>query len=1495
MDYESEEVSTLHYYKGSTIVPIIITLLLVIVAAVVAAFFLWPVPEPKILISNVSPVPKNAERIQYTEKVILRWEAVYERPRHGLLAEVFAGKDKSTLKRLALDLQGELTSSTEGIFSFSHEFEVDPHSQYWWKVRLYTEGGKSAESEIWTFVLMNTYPQRPELLPPGSDLGNVPLKDLILNWNSSDPDGDKLVYDVFFGREPRLDEKDILIMGAEKSTVDVSSLKRLDYSTKYYWKVVARDPFGGESVSYTESFTTQMRADLPAVTPDNPRSGASDFDVSIGSLSWKTSLPLEYYLDELYFDVYLAEGQSRHSMIGTTNSTEIPVPSLKGHTTYSWYIVVRDSAGKEKKSEEWIFRTSNRAPIIEMEYPSVPPGQASVPVTWSVNDPDGDIVTSEVFFGQEGEEPMRIASGRMTSVFLSALDEGTRYRLLISASDTNEGRTEREIIISPGNEPPSVSAEHPVSLEQVEPSLVAFKWSGEDPDGDSIQYELHLQSRDDSRIIESIDSQEYFARELKANEDYRWFVLAIDSKGGFSRSEDATFSTGDKSLALTLPIAPKPGVEEVAISNAVFSWEIDGNSEGLSYRFTLATDDQMNNIVFEQVLTQTNLELTQDLLGNKEYFWRVDVIREDSEMQGEIWSFRSENLPPKVPELQFPVDGASEVSTRNLTLRWESSDSDGDIVSAKVYLREPDGIEREYIASGNSYTVENLEPGRRYEWAIEVTDDGGKSTLSSYYSFITGNQKPVIKLSQPSRMFLEGVITPLVIEWKLDDPEGEDLDVEVFMNTSEESLGSPVARGRNLQRYVIEDLVSGKDYLLTVAAEDPGGERNTLEIPIKTRVSGLIYEYPIEGFYEEDRDFSWSYLQENSGYVFRLYDSDFSPLVRKAIQNNTYKPELTLEDGKQYYWAVSVLRDNDEYAGEVVAFISGRPYIVELDSPENDAIVPASGTVLRWSLEGDIGTIRQKELYFGEPGSLSRHTPVGDSFETGRLLSGRKYEWYVQLTDDNGVTTRSDTYGFVVDNSPPEISLISPVDGGTVIQSYVDLVWSSYDPDGDQLTYSVYFGTGPELELYRESMQTNQIRISGLLIDETYRWYIVASDEKNSVTSQMRTFYAISRQVNLETVSPVSGSTSDISPVFTWRADGMNGGEYRVFLGESQSQMSLLGTTTNNSLRYQGQLENDKAYYWRVELWRDGRLLSSTTASQFITRSSEVTTSVEDRDVAVLYFGGAFNIVSLSSAGLEIVEIPYQYDGGVPPIMNGNVLYVIDETGRLSAIDTSFGRAEVVGTLLTDTTPEKMVFEGGYLWILDTKSAGAVIRVSLNRSGIPESIDSVYRDWTTPVDLFVTKDLSRIYLADALSGIKILEKDGARYVDRTSSFSVSLEGYSRAVAEKDGVVFSGEAGMDGGLKLIDAEESFKSNVGRYYIVLRIEVSGSLLYASTDKGVAIVDIRDPSSPVVLRDLELTQVDEISVSGKLLVVKSGSSMLIYDLERPNDPVLLESRNE
>ena len=114
------------YLRGSSIVPIIITILFVVVAAVVAVFF-RPAPEPRILITNVSPIPRNGERVLAEQFIELKWEAVYERPRQGLMAEVFAGEDRNGLIKLAQDIEGTLTSQSEGIFSFVFRYPVEPH------------------------------------------------------------------------------------------------------------------------------------------------------------------------------------------------------------------------------------------------------------------------------------------------------------------------------------------------------------------------------------------------------------------------------------------------------------------------------------------------------------------------------------------------------------------------------------------------------------------------------------------------------------------------------------------------------------------------------------------------------------------------------------------------------------------------------------------------------------------------------------------------------------------------------------------------------------------------------------------------------------------------------------------------------------------------------------------------------------------------------------------------------------------------------------------------------------------------------------------------------------------------------------------------------------------------------------------------------------------------------------------------------------------------
>ncbi len=73
---------------------------------------------------------------------------------------------------------------------------------------------------------------------------------LVLKWNCEDPDGDVLTYTLYFGISENPPLK------ADNISVSEYSISDLDYSTKYYWKVVARDEKGEETEGPVWSFTT---------------------------------------------------------------------------------------------------------------------------------------------------------------------------------------------------------------------------------------------------------------------------------------------------------------------------------------------------------------------------------------------------------------------------------------------------------------------------------------------------------------------------------------------------------------------------------------------------------------------------------------------------------------------------------------------------------------------------------------------------------------------------------------------------------------------------------------------------------------------------------------------------------------------------------------------------------------------------------------------------------------------------------------------------------------------------------------------------------------------------------------------------------------------------------------------------------------------------------------------------------------------------------------
>ena len=118
---------------------------------------------------------------------------------------------------------------------------------------------------------VNTPPAIPSNPTPEDKSSDVSMKPTLL-WESSDPDGDALKFDIYFGTEsnPPLVESDL--------STSVYLPGSLEPNTTYYWKVVAKDGKGGETEGPVWSFTTEKRKNI--IVAVGGSEGIFIFDVS---------------------------------------------------------------------------------------------------------------------------------------------------------------------------------------------------------------------------------------------------------------------------------------------------------------------------------------------------------------------------------------------------------------------------------------------------------------------------------------------------------------------------------------------------------------------------------------------------------------------------------------------------------------------------------------------------------------------------------------------------------------------------------------------------------------------------------------------------------------------------------------------------------------------------------------------------------------------------------------------------------------------------------------------------------------------------------------------------------------------------------------------------------------------------------------------------------------------------------------------------------------
>ena len=134
------------------------------------------------------------------------------------------------------------------------------------------------------------------------------------------------------------------------------------------------------------------------------------------------------------------------------------------------------------------------------------------------------------------------------------------------------------------------------------------------------------------------------------------------------------------------------------------------------------------------------------------------------------------------------------------------------------------------------------------------------------------------------------------------------------------------------------------------------------------------------------------------------------------------------------------------------------------------------------------------------------------------------YNWYV-IANDTFFEIQSETWEFTTEsapeNNPPyKPSNPNPEDGANDVPLDTTLSWTGGDPDGDPVTYDVYFGTTspPEQVVNNQSETTYDPELE---YSQTYYWKIVAWDDSGESTEgNIWEFATVGHVLSVEITQP---------------------------------------------------------------------------------------------------------------------------------------------------------------------------------------------------------------------------------------------------------------------------------------------------------------------------------------------------------------------------------------
>lgn len=510
---------------------------------------------------------------------------------------------------------GALIEKEDGVY---YEYKTDYYASGTYIVEIEVSDGIDSVLDQFTVTVydLNQAPMV-DLVSPVDEATDQGLE-LTLRWIGKDLDGDKIVYDVYYGIDGLPDVA--VIEGIEDTSVTVT----LEPHSKYVWKVVAHDvrPDSLTGESQTWSFTTLNNP---------PDLLDAEFDIKENE-----TLEIDFrdYTTEIDGDPLAYELLSGNGTL-TPEGLYSWTPSFEASGTHFIKVSVTDGIDGAVKVYRITVYDVNRMPTVELVAPENgavfdAAEQPEVKLTWNASDPDGDKLLFNLYITDliTGETLSFDALEHLEKSF--ALKPHTNYQWKVKVWDDRPDSLSSETDVwSFGtiNHKPEIAIPD-VSINEGATLTVNLLDYASDVDGDVLGFEVV------EGPGEIIDGSYVYTPDYDTAGEHLVKVSVTDSIDEVATEFTITVVNVPQKPIL---IEPENGTIDVTPFVTLKWTHSEYDYEGILYDVYFGeTADSLEKIA--ENTADTELKLPRLEYG-KTYYWKVVAKDNGFEAESDVWSF----------------------------------------------------------------------------------------------------------------------------------------------------------------------------------------------------------------------------------------------------------------------------------------------------------------------------------------------------------------------------------------------------------------------------------------------------------------------------------------------------------------------------------------------------------------------------------------------------------------------------------------------------------------------------------------------------------------------------------------------------------------------------------------------------------------------------------------------------------------------------------------